>query len=194
MKIKINNKHRHITKVCSTDEFRPAFEGIYIDTENAVMVATDSFILVEIPVKVEKTDDEIHKNCIIPRRAFNELFRNTKSDYEGIIELGDTAKIVRDDLGYTIDFKLINETFPPYKKLLTEAIENIEKCKTEKSDISMIEFGLNSNYPSVIARALGCESIVLKVSKHKDKPIIVLPAHGEDGIGMLMTIRNYTIK
>jgi DNA polymerase III subunit beta len=120
----------------STDEFRPAmngvlfqFRGTYINT-----VATDSFRLVKATLNSDKALFPSDIDLIIPARAVDILKKIDNDLVMSFIETNNKITHTRFDVGDTVFIsKLIDEKFPPYESVIPQ--DNSINVKISKKEL-----------------------------------------------------------
>lgn len=101
----------------STDLSRPAFTGVYFNTDGSTLAlaATDGYRLAE---KKLIKDTKSETRAIVPAGTLQEVLRSLSDDVEDI-ELSFSEDLVRFRLGEVeIISKLIDASFPDYQKLI----------------------------------------------------------------------------
>ncbi|TAL71072.1 MAG: DNA polymerase III subunit beta [Bacteroidetes bacterium] len=120
----------------STDEFRPAMNGVLFQfRENTITaVSTDSYRLVKAVSHAEKASYPSELDLIIPARAI-ELLRKVDSDVVmSVIETRNKITHARFDVGDTVFItRLIDEKFPPYESVIP--LNNELKATINQKDI-----------------------------------------------------------
>lgn len=138
----------------SGDTTRPALTGVYFNTDdNALYVAaTDGYRLAEREF-IPKVQSEVR--AIVPTSSLQEVLRSISEDMEEIEILFDEAQ-VRFRMGeIEITSKLIDGTYPDYRKLIPK--ENEIKTVVDRNELNRIVkmaalFARESN------RAIVCEA------------------------------------
>lgn len=106
----------------SNDEARPVLTGVYIHSEEAkklVFAATDSYRLAEKIVKSSNSDVSL----LIPAQSLQEVLRAIKDDTNSVLVSYDDqqARFTIEDVD--IVTRLIEGSYPDYKKLLPSSFE-----------------------------------------------------------------------
>lgn len=138
--------------LCSKDELRPAFSGIYIDLKNDCMVATDAHKLVVYPIEMVQKDDvpEDKQGFIVPIRFFEEkrYMMDIPPKSKRVLELD---YILTDDyaevyfLGELVfRCKYIQANFPDYEKILP----------SEKDKVQLDQIGISMKRVSELTKAI----------------------------------------
>ena len=105
----------------STDEFRPAMNGVLFQFRGTFLnaVATDSFRLVKTYISKAQSEFPEDLDLIIPARTVDVLKRVDNYMIMSFIEARGKKTHVRIDMGDTVFIsRLINETFPPYETVI----------------------------------------------------------------------------
>ena len=119
----------------SNDMTRPALTGVYFNTDGNVLyiAATDGYRLAERKL-VEKVESEV--KAIVPASSLSEVMRSIGEETEEVEVLFDEAQ-VRFRLGeIEITSKLIDGSFPDYRKLIPETSE--AEVKVEKKELMRV--------------------------------------------------------
>jgi DNA polymerase-3 subunit beta len=120
----------------STDEFRPAMNGVLFQfrENNITAVSTDSYRLVKAVSHAEKGSYPNELDLIVPARAI-ELLRKVDSDViMSVIETRNKVTHARFDVGDTVFItRLIDEKFPPYESVIP--MNNELKATINQKDI-----------------------------------------------------------
>lgn len=105
----------------STDEFRPAMNGVLFQfRENYITaVSTDSYRLVKAVVHADKGSYPNELDLIIPARAIELLRKVDNEVVMSVIETRNRITHARFDVGDTVFItRLIDEKFPPYESVI----------------------------------------------------------------------------
>ncbi|MGA2297229.1 MAG: DNA polymerase III subunit beta [FCB group bacterium] len=105
----------------STDEFRPAMNGVLFQFRESYLngVSTDSYRLVRIKHLAEKNIYPKDLDLIIPARAIDLLRRVDDDVIMSMIETKGKISHVRFDVAETVFItRLIDEKFPPYESVI----------------------------------------------------------------------------
>jgi len=107
----------------STDEFRPAMNGVLFQfRENYITaVSTDSYRLVKAVVHADKGSYPNELDLIIPARAIELLRKVDNEVVMSVIETRNRITHARFDVGHTVFITmLIDEKFPPYESVIPQ--------------------------------------------------------------------------
>ncbi|OGU12956.1 MAG: DNA polymerase III subunit beta [Ignavibacteria bacterium GWB2_35_12] len=107
----------------STDEFRPAMNGVLFQfRENFITaVSTDSYRLVKAVVHADKGSYPNELDLIIPARAIELLRKVDNEVVMSVIETRNRITHARFDVGDTVFItRLIDEKFPPYESVIPQ--------------------------------------------------------------------------
>ncbi|MCA9332298.1 DNA polymerase III subunit beta [Candidatus Saccharibacteria bacterium] len=113
----------------SSDESRPVLTGVYIysSENNLFIVATDSYRLAE--KTVQEVENEI--NVLVPASAMQELLR-ILGDYSGeVVIISDEQQILFKVGEIELVARLIEGSYPDYKKLIPQKFETTAIVKKE---------------------------------------------------------------
>ncbi len=105
----------------STDEFRPAMNGVLFEFRGDYIsaVSTDSFRLVKCIIRSENSEFPKDLDVILSSRTLEILKKINEDIIVSFIEARGNKTHIRIDLGDTIFIaKLINEMFPPYETVI----------------------------------------------------------------------------
>ncbi|MFC2130006.1 DNA polymerase III subunit beta [Bacteroidota bacterium] len=126
-------KQEDITKIAtktvyavSTDEFRPAMNGVFFQFRENYLnaVATDSFRLVKAVLKHEQTEYPKDLDIIMPARAMEVLKKVDGDLIMSFIDSRGKKTHARFDFGDSVFIsRLIDENFPPYESVIPEDSE-----------------------------------------------------------------------
>lgn len=170
--MKINLKRHRIEKVCA-DEKRPTIAQPWLDVDNNVLVATDSYALAVVPVDIALTDTA----GPIPLLALEAARKKSGKDYIADIVCDGTVDVP--DARAKYDRPAIDQDdgpgFPDWQTIITRA------------GAPRVTIGINARILLNLAQALGSEQIELSVYE-QDERISVKPI-GRDGNGIIMPIR-----
>lgn len=120
----------------STDEFRPAMNGVLFQFRETYInaVATDSFRLVKATLSSEKALFPNDLDLIIPARAVDILKKIDNDLVMSFIETNGKITHTRFDVGDTVFIsKLIDEKFPPYESVIPK--ENPINVKISQKEL-----------------------------------------------------------
>ena len=120
----------------STDEFRPAMNGVLFQfRENSITaVSTDSYRLVKAVAHAEKSSYPADLDLIIPARAIDLLKKVDNDVVMSVIETRNKITHARFDVGDMVFItRLIDEKFPPYESVIP--INNELKATISQKDI-----------------------------------------------------------
>lgn len=122
-----------VVGVASLDDGRPVLNGVYfyIEGDQLVLVATDSYRLAEKKLKIPAAPKNDFKT-IIPARSVQELLRMVDDQTETVELLGDESQALFRFGETELITRLIDGQFPDYRQLipsssLTTAIVNCEE-------------------------------------------------------------------
>ncbi len=149
----IKIKHNHWKHVVSKDQLRPVMNGVFFDLAKECMVATNSHLLLIIPIEIEWSKeeneglDEVEKKCILKNQSKIvpvELFDERKYMGNPKYYLSETYYDFSDENyarvynGAECVFrcKFIDGGFPNYEAVFPESTESVE---TIGVDFSMVK-------------------------------------------------------
>lgn len=113
---------------CSTDEARPIFTGIQLDTAKAQIAASNTHMLAISSFKVNHKPEN-SKTIIIPAKTLDKLIRTTIQDKTVKINFNDTNLYITFD-NTTLVSRLINGTYPDVNRVIPK--NSKVKCKIHK--------------------------------------------------------------
>lgn len=113
---------------CSTDEARPVFTGIQLDTTKAQIAASNTHMLAISSFKVNHKPEN-SKTIIIPAKTLDKLIRTTIQDKTVKINFNDTNLYITFD-NTTLVSRLINGTYPDVNRVIPK--NSKVKCKIHK--------------------------------------------------------------
>lgn len=116
------------TFACSTDEARPIFTGIELDTAKAQIAASNTHMLAISNFK-SNHKSENSKTIIIPAKTLDKLIRTTIQDKTVKINFNDTNLYITFD-NTTLVSRLINGTYPDVNRVIPK--NSKVKCKIHK--------------------------------------------------------------
>ena len=116
------------TFACSTDEARPIFTGIELDTAKAQIAASNTHMLAISSFKVNHKPEN-SKTIIIPAKTLDKLIRTTIQDKTVKINFNDTNLYITFD-NTTLVSRLINGTYPDVNRVIPK--NSKVKCKIHK--------------------------------------------------------------
>lgn len=116
------------TFACSTDEARPVFTGIQLDTAKAQIAASNTHMLAISSFKVNHKPEN-SKTIIIPAKTLDKLIRTTIQDKTVKINFNDTNLYITFD-NTTLVSRLINGTYPDVNRVIPK--NSKVKCKIHK--------------------------------------------------------------
>jgi len=108
----------------STDEFRPAMNGVFFQFRETFInaVATDSFRLAKVTLKPENAAFPNELDVIVPARAIDVLKKVDGDISMSFVETRGKKTHARFDFNDSIFItRLINENFPPYESVIPES-------------------------------------------------------------------------
>jgi DNA polymerase III sliding clamp (beta) subunit (PCNA family) len=148
MKPTYNLHHTNWKAVTSSDDLRPAMQGVLFDKENERLVATDGHVLLMMPVKeISETDH----TAIIPVAAFDKKAESyTVTEEETTVHYSSGKKEI---------YPNIQELYPKYNSVLPknmeepveqigvdiEIIARLQKCLKPLADKKKIKIKLSFN-------------------------------------------------
>ena len=109
----------------SADEARPVLTGVYVHADNGMLyfAATDSYRLAE--KKLTKTMEPM--SLLLPAQSLQELLRALKDDTSVVTVTFDEQQARFSVSGIEIVTRLVDGTYPDYKKLLPSSFETTAK-------------------------------------------------------------------
>lgn len=113
---------------CSTDEARPVFTGIQLDTAKTQIAASNTHMLAISSFKVNHKPEN-SKRIIIPAKTLDKLIRTTIKDKTVKINFNDTNLYITFD-NTTLVSRLINGTYPDVNRVIPK--DSKVKCKINK--------------------------------------------------------------
>ena len=116
------------TFACSTDEARPVFTGIQLDTAKAQIAASNTHMLAIRNFKANHKPEN-SKTIIIPAKTLDKLIRTTIQDKTVKINFNDTNLYITFD-NTTLVSRLINGTYPDVNRVIPK--DSKVKCKINK--------------------------------------------------------------
>lgn len=116
------------TFACSTDEARPIFTGIELDTAKAQIAASNTHMLAIGSFKANHKSEN-SKTIIIPAKTLDKLIRTTIQDKTVKINFNDTNLYITFD-NTTLVSRLINGTYPDVNRVIPK--NSKVKCKIHK--------------------------------------------------------------
>lgn len=116
------------TFACSTDEARPIFTGIELDTAKAQIAASNTHMLAISNFKANHKSEN-SKTIIIPAKTLDKLIRTTIQDKTVKINFNDTNLYITFD-NTTLVSRLINGTYPDVNRVIPK--NSKVKCKIHK--------------------------------------------------------------
>lgn len=116
------------TFACSTDEARPIFTGIELDTAKAQIAASNTHMLAISNFKANHKSEN-SKTIIIPAKTLDKLIRTTIQDKTVKINFNDTNLYITFD-NTTLVSRLINGTYPDVNRVIPK--NSKVKCKFHK--------------------------------------------------------------
>lgn len=116
------------TFACSTDEARPVFTGIQLDTAKAQIAASNTHMLAIRNFKANHKPEN-SKTIIIPAKTLDKLIRTTIQDKTVKINFNDTNLYITFD-NTTLVSRLINGTYPDVNRVIPK--NSKVKCKIHK--------------------------------------------------------------
>lgn len=116
------------TFACSTDEARPVFTGIQLDTAKTQIAASNTHMLAISSFKVNHKPEN-SKTIIIPAKTLDKLIRTTIKDKTVKINFNDTNLYITFD-NTTLVSRLINGTYPDVNRVIPK--NSKVKCKIHK--------------------------------------------------------------
>ena len=116
------------TFACSTDEARPIFTGIELDTAKAQIAASNTHMLAISNFKANHKSEN-SKTIIIPAKTLDKLIRTTIQDKTVKINFNDTNLYITFD-NTTLVSRLINGTYPDVNRVIPK--NSKIKCKIHK--------------------------------------------------------------
>ena len=152
------------TFACSTDEARPIFTGIELDTAKGQIAASNTHMLAINSFK-ENLKPENSKTIIIPAKTLDKLIRTTIHDKTVKINFNDTNLYITFD-NTTLVSRLINGTYPDIDRVIPK--NSKVKCKILKkafekmlnrikvfsdNDNNIIKFEINNKEKTLILSA-----------------------------------------
>ena len=138
---------------CSTDEARPVFTGIQLDTAKAQIAASNTHMLAISSFKVNHKPEN-SKTIIIPAKTLDKLIRTTIQDKTVKINFNDTNLYITFD-NTTLVSRLINGTYPDVNRVIPK--NSKVKCKIHKkafeNDNNIIKIEINNKEKTLILSA-----------------------------------------
>lgn len=117
-----SNAISHVAFAASTDESRPIFTGIYLNTSGNILTvaACDGFRLAEMQIKLESDLPEI--TTIIPAKTLLEIAKIFSSSEEALkIVLNANENLALFQSGDTlVASRILDGNFPDYKRIIPE--------------------------------------------------------------------------
>lgn len=113
----------------SGDDARPVLTGVYFhsDGKNLVLAATDSYRLAE--KSIGKNTKEI--NLIVPATAIHDLLRVIGDSNDELLVVHDDQQIIFKTSDVSLVARLIDGTYPDYRKLLPTKFDVVARLKKE---------------------------------------------------------------
>lgn len=168
--MKLNLRRHRIEKVCA-DEKRPTIAQPWLDVDNNVLVATDSYALAVVPVDISLTDTA----GPIPILAL-EAARKKSKDHIADIACDGTVDVP--DARAKYDRPSVDgddgHGFPDWQTIVA------------RDGTPRVTIGVNARILLNLAQALGTEQVELAVYEQNER-ISVRPI-GRDGQGIIMPI------
>jgi DNA polymerase III sliding clamp (beta) subunit (PCNA family) len=186
----IVHKSAKVEKAASKDSTRPVLQHLYLragkDAGEGTLEATDSYMLVRVPVTMEDGDTE----GFLPASALTEA-RKAADRYTSEVHVGANGSI---EYG-TKDGGTVTLARPEPGKFPDTA-------QLFPGELSTFEVGVNPKLLLAAAEAMGCETIRLSFARKREssiecdsdplRPITVRPLNGTtspDAVAIVMPIR-----
>ena len=118
---------QQVTFAASSDDARPILTGVCVKSVNKqlYLVATDSYRLAE--KQLQKTAQEV--DLLVPAGAMQDLLRIIGDGEEEIVVTHDEQQVLFELNDVSLVARLIDGTYPDYKKLIPEKVETVAKLK-----------------------------------------------------------------
>lgn len=171
--MKLDLRRFKIEKAAGRSDYRPAIAQPYLDVEEKVIVATDTFMMAIVPVELDDGDT----SGAVPTQALVEARRRTTKTKPQGIRLNGRAEVGDGDVSFKRPAE--NSPFPAWRTIADK-----------KRGKPVAEFGINPFFLARLAEAIGCvKDEAVKVTYYGPTESLVIEPLRSTGRGVLMPVR-----
>lgn len=174
----------NLEPIAPKNDVRNYLVGALLDSKDQRVIATNGHMLVNVPV----TEGVIDDDAIVPRKALEDMRKESKKGYPASLDLnGETVTVhSTKDTDRKIEHKLVDARWPDWRSVVKDPLTNNGK----------VSLALNAEYLAAIQKSLGGVGVRLVFNPTEPgmairvEPISGYKEPSIDAYGVLMPIRD----